>query len=266
MRLCSFDFLLAPRPFSSRLLLPVSAIKDWFWCCSGTTRNNSRRGKKASIRGISQSPKAHKGLEAPWNEMRLNFLSVRLLALFRCSWEGWRYENWGWSGINGFTTNRPTLPVTPPHYKLGLALVFVLHACTIWDRSLNCYVIFYAPSPDFFLRYFPNKKPFSEIAFNISFLFYYSSTHTPHRIRNCSCTFFCVMLPVEVMRMEKKNPAITAPRFTPPSLLKKSLFYLLGLGGCGVVWVWYGTWISIFQPPPMLSKRRSSPPLLAQMV
>lgn len=36
------------------------------------------------------------------------------------------------------------------------------------------------------------------------------------------------------MRMEKKNPAITAPRFTPPSLLKKSLFYLLGLGGCGV--------------------------------
>lgn len=91
---------------SARLLLPVSAIKDWFWCCSGTTRNNSKREKRPAY-VESVNPQKHTRASKPWNEMRLNFLSVRLLALFRCSWERWRYENWGWSGINGFTTNQP---------------------------------------------------------------------------------------------------------------------------------------------------------------
>lgn len=111
-------------------------------------------------------------------------------------------------------------------------VVFVLHACTIWDRSVNCYVIFYAPSPDFLPRsplasdVCAQQKAFSEITFNLVFslLFF----HTQHRIRKCSYTFVLC----SCWSSQEAEPSHNHPpqRLTPSSHRKKKFVLSLGPG------------------------------------
>lgn len=126
-------------------------------------------------------------------------------------------------------------PVTSS--SIYIADVFVLHACTIWDRSVNCYVIFYAPSPDFSVVVFLTKSLFPRL---LSIYFFIILSPTAPGSEDGSCTFLLwVVFPVRFSQGTELSRIHPRPGVLRLRRLKQSLFspwdedcdVLRGVGG-----------------------------------